>query len=369
MSQKRIQPFHTGLSTKNSAKDKSALDLLGAYIMSDDSEDEKKEKTSESLLDSKVSSFLKEIEDLDMKTSSSQKSKRKDNLNFSNNSSKNEETLNWGLWKQCKDQSTGYPYYWNTKTNEVTWSLPEGIQKKSINTKIKVENDIKVSTAQKRSNGTEQKYEPLNKKQKTTEFDNKNTFASKDLDMNLVSKIQQKRLKLKLERQMNEHSKQLKKEEELSTKTTEKALDILASQKIPDKKSSIESKIISKVSAKLSNTFGELLKETREESRKLQRFSHDNKEEQANQTFQTQKKNVNKTSQVIQDKLKCLNATKNQISICQKLYIELQVRLLDWNSGQLSDEYMTEKLQNTEEALKEYEKSLAPKGWKFLWNR
>ena len=22
-------------------------------------------------------------------------------------------------WQQCQDQSTGYPYYWNTVTNEV----------------------------------------------------------------------------------------------------------------------------------------------------------------------------------------------------------------------------------------------------------
>jgi len=27
-------------------------------------------------------------------------------------------------WQQCQDQSTGYPYYWNTVTNEVRWDCP-----------------------------------------------------------------------------------------------------------------------------------------------------------------------------------------------------------------------------------------------------
>lgn len=28
-------------------------------------------------------------------------------------------------WQQCHDQSTGYPYYWNTLTNEVRWDCPQ----------------------------------------------------------------------------------------------------------------------------------------------------------------------------------------------------------------------------------------------------
>jgi len=27
-------------------------------------------------------------------------------------------------WQQCQDQNTGYPYYWNTVTNEVRWECP-----------------------------------------------------------------------------------------------------------------------------------------------------------------------------------------------------------------------------------------------------
>lgn len=28
-------------------------------------------------------------------------------------------------WTECLDKSTGHPYYWNTKTKEVTWEIPD----------------------------------------------------------------------------------------------------------------------------------------------------------------------------------------------------------------------------------------------------
>lgn len=28
------------------------------------------------------------------------------------------------VWKECQDELTGYSYYWNTKTDEVTWTAP-----------------------------------------------------------------------------------------------------------------------------------------------------------------------------------------------------------------------------------------------------
>lgn len=35
----------------------------------------------------------------------------------------------WGPWKQCVDENTNHPYYWNTVTNEVSWTLPEDVMK------------------------------------------------------------------------------------------------------------------------------------------------------------------------------------------------------------------------------------------------
>ena len=30
-------------------------------------------------------------------------------------------------WMECMDNTTGYPYFWNRKTNEVRWDRPDGI--------------------------------------------------------------------------------------------------------------------------------------------------------------------------------------------------------------------------------------------------
>ena len=27
-------------------------------------------------------------------------------------------------WQECYDEQTGYPYYWHTETNQVTWEVP-----------------------------------------------------------------------------------------------------------------------------------------------------------------------------------------------------------------------------------------------------
>ena len=35
--------------------------------------------------------------------------------------------VSWGSWQQCIDENTQHPYFWNTSTNEVTWTVPEEI--------------------------------------------------------------------------------------------------------------------------------------------------------------------------------------------------------------------------------------------------
>lgn len=37
-------------------------------------------------------------------------------------------------WQECFDESTGYPYYWHTETNEVTWELPKELESTRKNT-------------------------------------------------------------------------------------------------------------------------------------------------------------------------------------------------------------------------------------------
>lgn len=35
------------------------------------------------------------------------------------------------VWKECQDELTGYSYYWNTKTDEVTWTAPPEFKNRS----------------------------------------------------------------------------------------------------------------------------------------------------------------------------------------------------------------------------------------------
>lgn len=32
------------------------------------------------------------------------------------------------MWRECLDESSGYPYYWHIETNEVTWEMPEELR-------------------------------------------------------------------------------------------------------------------------------------------------------------------------------------------------------------------------------------------------
>ncbi|XP_011312496.1 formin-binding protein 4 isoform X2 [Fopius arisanus] len=72
-------------------------------------------------LDKKVDDFLKEIQHITPNTT----------VPVSN---KDQEIQKSGShWQECFDESTGYPYYWNTQTNQVTWDIPKEFIKKGNN--------------------------------------------------------------------------------------------------------------------------------------------------------------------------------------------------------------------------------------------
>lgn len=35
------------------------------------------------------------------------------------------------VWKECQDELTGYSYYWNIETDEVTWTVPKEFKDKN----------------------------------------------------------------------------------------------------------------------------------------------------------------------------------------------------------------------------------------------
>merc|ERR1712045_76041 len=53
-------------------------------------------------------------------------------------------------WMECMDNTTGYPYFWNRKTNEVRWDRPEGIPAQATKVPEKKEdNKLKKKTRSK----------------------------------------------------------------------------------------------------------------------------------------------------------------------------------------------------------------------------
>ena len=51
------------------------------------------------------------------------------------------------VWSECSDPNTGYPYYWNTKTNEVVWEKPIGFRRPEPQPRPPVKNEVSPSMA------------------------------------------------------------------------------------------------------------------------------------------------------------------------------------------------------------------------------
>ncbi|KAL3843196.1 hypothetical protein ACJMK2_021141 [Sinanodonta woodiana] len=72
-------------------------------------------------------------------------------------------------WQQCLDEGTQYYYYWNTKTNEVTWEIPTEytqylLRKKEYTEhmeKLQKEGKLKKDDHKKESNGTSVSQDPV----------------------------------------------------------------------------------------------------------------------------------------------------------------------------------------------------------------
>lgn len=93
--------------------------MLGNYN-SDSDNDEPLNKPN-SALDAKVEDFLKEIHLISGDSSNNVPSSKSEPQNIQKELMYHPSVTSW---QQCYDQNSGYPYYWNTVTNEVTWEMP-----------------------------------------------------------------------------------------------------------------------------------------------------------------------------------------------------------------------------------------------------
>ncbi|KAK6636780.1 hypothetical protein RUM43_010443 [Polyplax serrata] len=109
--------------------------LLGNY--NSDSDNEEQAPKSSKSLDAKVEDFLKEIHPL---TTSETSNNTKAASATQQGTGVPTEALypaSITAWQQCYDPNSGYPYYWNTETNEVTWEMPADLKAALTNVAIK----------------------------------------------------------------------------------------------------------------------------------------------------------------------------------------------------------------------------------------
>ncbi|XP_076300616.1 uncharacterized protein LOC143218911 isoform X1 [Lasioglossum baleicum] len=104
--------------------------LLCHYNSDSDTEDAKKDVCK---LDDQVNNFLKEIQLIAPK----QPIANEFGNNVLNSNAQLPQHINQqtSMWRECIDESSGYPYYWHIETNEVTWEMPEELRYTKNNAK------------------------------------------------------------------------------------------------------------------------------------------------------------------------------------------------------------------------------------------
>ncbi|XP_031368407.1 interaptin-like isoform X2 [Apis dorsata] len=98
--------------------------LLCHYNSDSDTEDSKKDYK----LDDQVNNFFKEIQLIAPKQSLSKESNNVALTTNSNIHLSHHIKQQAFMWRECLDESSGYPYYWHIETNEVTWEMPDELR-------------------------------------------------------------------------------------------------------------------------------------------------------------------------------------------------------------------------------------------------
>ncbi|XP_029050844.2 formin-binding protein 4-like isoform X1 [Osmia bicornis bicornis] len=102
----------------------SLANILCHYNSDSDTEESKKDVCK---LDDQVNNFFKEIQLIAPKQPVSDESVVNPSVN-SNTCQTNHVNQQALMWRECLDESSGYPYYWHIETNEVTWEMPDELR-------------------------------------------------------------------------------------------------------------------------------------------------------------------------------------------------------------------------------------------------
>lgn len=320
--------------------------------------------------DAKVADFLKEIDGMELPTeSSSKQSKVKKN---------GKSVIDFGPWKECIDEQTQHPYYWNTLTNEVTWTLPPDLvaQYASLEANSPTvdgqSNDASVPKSDQ--DGVEIKpiKKPKSSKKKTASSSAKTGLHDLEKTNNIIMNDQSKPDFSRASPEQdgvlgraNGHSEA----QEFIQEDMADSLNSLSCHTSPDSTTAAPAAVEKKAYlSKKTQTSSVVLcnQEVQVDVPVVQKKMHT---KAVNTSCDEKiKQKINTLSAILASKLTFLEISNTNLSDFQILLLEMDVRMRDWKAGQLSDDYVLESLEAAKEKLKTYEANAVPSGWSCQWN-
>ncbi|CAK8676973.1 uncharacterized protein LOC143445535 [Clavelina lepadiformis] len=275
------------------------------------SEDNLSTKQLHNNVDTKVADFLKEIDTLNNAAPEDQHPKAK----LAKSKTDVEKPVSkgaWGDWEQCIDESTQHPYFWNTVTNEVTWTLPSAMSSK-----------CKTSNKESNSSNPDER--------------NHNLSANETLTTNTAS--------YKIE---DHDAKQAKIE---ACDSIDKNIKLSMHETVPmaddtNQRDQLDGEMQkTEVITCIVGNEGQL--------------SIDN---------ESSKCAIEKEAAMLFKKLSGFDIQKSNMPPLCNLAIETEVRFSDWKAGALSDQYFKTKLEAAVAKVKQYGENILPDGWTCQWN-
>ena len=377
---------HTHSKSLNDSVDSKVADFLKEI---DDIE--ATTNASEATADAKVADFLKEIDDIENTSNKPKKGKKSSNTTVTPDSSP---------WKECIDESTNHPYYWNTVTNEVTWTFPAELAALTSNSKTASPcpdepsaNHLTGSTAkdekqiklQKKLKHFKKKFtktaphasskipDPNSETVPNITKDNISVTKSESIEntfiINNTSNSQQN--ESITGRKVNGSEKN----EPIVESKNDSSLTLINNK--GDSKTKCDPNYVCNIEPTKKwigiNKKTQTLPNVTMCNQEIQTDLLPKKAEMISKSISTNsdqklKQEINTLSDMLVSKLTFLEISKNGLSDFHVLLLEIDVRLKDWQAGELSDDYVFSKLEAAKEKLKSYEANAVPAGWSCQWN-
>ena len=363
----------TGFLYEGSAKNSSNVDSKVADFMKEiDNIDSSSNDPGDSNADAKVADFLKEIDGIELPAESSSTKQKKSKIS----SKAASPAIDFGPWKECIDEHTKHPYYWNTLTNEVTWTLPPELfeQYASANSSSPLPSNENTTNVDEKTVPDEMIRKKQSKKKANalssdTDFHDEEHAAQSDKQNNSSrSNSNRSSPVLGFSEMINsDAADSLNENPDLkSNKDITPSISIVPySDQLSVEIPKVEEKVY--LNKKSQTTPPALCDQEIQADVPSKQKKMSNKAVNTN-SDQKIKQKISTLSAVLASKLTFLEISNTNLSDFQILLLEMDVRLRDWKSGQLSDDYVLGTLEAAKDKLKNYEVNAVPPGWSCQWN-